>query len=122
MNASGASLLREIMTGLGNKAKSLCAAAESQAFSNPAYFSINFFCPKPGKLTVSFAPSPVPLCSTLWHRFSRVIIRISFYKPAIIALNKFVLLFVLSLPWFDVNILSDAEPVKIPILLYFDGC
>src|SRR3954452_14319067 len=32
----------------------------AHAFSNPAYFSISFFCPKPGKLTVSFAASPVP--------------------------------------------------------------
>src|SRR5215210_6157617 len=30
------------------------------AFSSPAYFSISFFCPKPGKLTVSLAASPVP--------------------------------------------------------------
>src|SRR5205085_2735893 len=52
--------LAGIMTGLRNKAKPLFAGAESQAFSSPAYFSINFFCPKPGKLTVSFAPSPVP--------------------------------------------------------------
>src|ERR1700752_741129 len=30
------------------------------AFSKPAYFSTNFFCPNPGKLTVSFVDSPAP--------------------------------------------------------------
>jgi hypothetical protein len=35
-------------------------ACHHQAFSSPAYFSMSFFWPKPGKLTVSLAESPAP--------------------------------------------------------------